>query len=317
MALKPGDRSGISAEDFIELFETVGPTGIAEMYGITQRGIYRRRRSIENDIGRTLTPPKQNREIAPAGRVIQNIANGHIIVFSDCHYWPDEITVMHRGVVKLCEMLKPQIVVANGDIFDFPSISRFGPDAEWGWRPTIKQEIETCQARLEEIRAASPKARHFYTRGNHDARFTMHLAKGAPEMHQMHGFHIADYVKPWEYCLSIWVNNIVQIKHRWRGGMHAVFNNIRAAHMSMVTSHTHCAKIVPYTNAHEQTLWGVDTGMIADPYARAFEYAEDNPRDWRQGCAVLTFANGRMLQPQLALPHDANSIEFRNEVIKI
>ena len=42
----------------------------------------------------------------------------------------------------------------------------------------------------------------------------------------------------------------------------------------------------------------MDTGCIADTYSQAFDYAEDNPRNWRSGFAVLTFAMKRLLLPR-------------------
>ena len=82
-----------------------------------------------------------------------------------------------------------------------------------------------------------------------------------------------------------------------------------------MTSHLHSPKVNPITNARG-TLYGVDTGTLADVNSDAFvEYTEDNVKDWRSGFAVLTFRNGRLLHPELCLVHseDAGIVEFRGE----
>jgi hypothetical protein len=55
----------------------------------------------------------------------------------------------------------------------------------------------------------------------------------------------------------------------------------------------------------------------ANIYGRQFDYAEDNPKDWMECFAVLTFKDGKLLMPELVKPWDNRSYEFRGEVVRI
>lgn len=138
---------------FVELFERVGPTETAKTLGITVNGVYQRRRGAEQRIGRQITAPAHYNNtrfhISHPGKLDANISDGTILIGSDCHYWPGVVTTAHRAFVKFCKMLKPAIVVMNGDVLDGASISRH-PPIGWENRPSIIKEIEACKERLDE-----------------------------------------------------------------------------------------------------------------------------------------------------------------------
>jgi hypothetical protein len=250
------------------------------------------------------------------GREEVELENGVVLVASDAHYWPGEPSTAHRAFVKFCKKLKPDIVVMNGDALDACSISRH-PPIGWNKIPSVKDELEVCQERLGEIAKASGKALKFWPLGNHDARFETRLAQVAPEFKDVHGISLADHFPLWRGCWSLHLNNNTVIKHRYKGGLHAPYNNTVNAGVSIITGHLHSQKTIPHTN-YLQTTYGVDTGCLADPYAEAFQdYCEDNPRNWRSGFAVLTYHNGCLLYPELVSVFDANSVQFRGEIIEV
>jgi hypothetical protein len=41
-----------------------------------------------------------------------------------------------------------------------------------------------------------------------------------------------------------------------------------------------------------------------------FEYAEDNPLDWRSGFVMLSFDQGRMLMPEMVMVTDEQNGEY-------
>jgi hypothetical protein len=153
--------------------------------------------------------------------------------------------------------------------------------------------------------------------GNHDSRFSTRLATVAPEFARVHGTHLKDHFPAWRPAWSTWINGNVVVKHRFKGGMHAPHNNTVAAGLSMVTNHLHSAKVIPYTD-YNGTRYGVDSGCMADPDSFAFvNYTEDNPKNWREALCVLTFKDGRLMQPELIMKWDVNSVEFRGAVIGV
>jgi hypothetical protein len=257
--------------------------------------------------------------LAPSvkGRREIEIENGTVLVFSDAHYWPGEPSVAHRALVKFCREMAPHTVVCNGDAIDGSAISRH-PPIGWESCPSVKEELETCQERLGEIVGASGQAAKVWLLGNHDARFETRLAQVAPEFKDVHGIHLKDHFPDWDCGWSLWINNDVVVKHRFKGGVHAPHNNVVSAGMSIVTGHLHSAKVTPYSDYRPGIRYGVDTGCLADTYHEAFQgYLEDNPRNWRAGFCVLTFVDGCLLQPELVLVWDQTHVQFRGQLIEV
>lgn len=315
----------ISDDDFIHLFETKGPREMSRRTGQTYRGIMQRRNNIELNRRITIKPPKSNNtEVVslryeiddhPERRKLQ-IKDGVVLVGSDSHYWPGEPSTAHRAFVHFCKKLNPKAVIKNGDEMDGASISRHTPIG-WESRPSVVSELETVQERLDEIFKASKNARHIWPLGNHDARFETRLATVAPEYARIHGVHLKDHIPEWEPCWSVWINDDVVIKHRFKGGIHATHNNTVTAGKTMITGHLHSLKVTPYSD-YNGTRWGVDCGTMADPFGKQFlGYMEDSPRNWRSGFVVLTFKNGELLWPEVVFVRKEGEVEFRGEVFQV
>lgn len=246
-----------------------------------------------------------------AGRLDLRVEDGVVLIASDCHYWPGDPSTAHRALVMAMRKLKPAAVIMNGDVLDGATISRH-PPINWEDRPSVISEIEACKARLDELTTAYPKALRFWTLGNHCARFESRLAAVAPEYAKLHGFHLHDHFPDYSPAWSVWINDSVVVKHRFKGGIHATHNNTIWAGKTMVTGHLHSLKVTPFTD-YNGTRWGVDTGTLADPFAPSFEYLEDGPRNWRSGFVVLTFRDGRLMWPELVAVVDEGRVEFRGE----
>ena len=224
---------------------------------------------------------------------------------------------MHRALVKLCKELEPKLFIANGDVVDMAAVSRH-PPIGWEKQPTVKDEIETAQDRLDELKRALPAhTPTVWTLGNHDGRFETRLATVAPEYAKLHGVHLRDHFPLWEPAWSCWINENVVVKHRFKNGIHAPWNNVVNAGLSIVTGHLHSAKVIPFTD-YTGTRYGVDAGCIADPDHRAFlDYTEDNARNWRSAFWILTFKDSKLLMPELALKWDEDHFQWRGEIIKV
>lgn len=152
----------ISDSDFIALWNKSGSAvTVSRELQMDARSVQRRRRSIEARLGVKLLGTAKNspdaKIVYPANRVraTTEIDSGVVMVASDCHYWPDVISTAHRAFVKLSKELKPKIIVINGDAFDGASISRHPAGGTWQSLPSVKQELEACQDRLEEIQKAA------------------------------------------------------------------------------------------------------------------------------------------------------------------
>lgn len=248
--------------------------------------------------------------------VTARIPAGVVLVGGDAHYWPGEPGTAHRAFVKFARDLKPRIVVMNGDALDGSSISAH-PPIGWEHLPTLAEELATVQERLGEIRSASKGARHIWPLGNHDARFNRRLATLVPEFKGVGGTRLVHHFPDWEPCWAADVNGAI-IKHRYKGGPSAPYNNALHSGRTIITGHLHSQKVTPYTD-YNGTRYGVDTGCLSPTTGPQFNYCEANPSDWRSGFVVLTWWKGQLLTPELVTVMDEAKglVQFRGEVISV
>ncbi len=307
----------LSDEVFIKAFETIGAGGIVKQYGILENGVYHRRRRIEEKIGRPLIAPTRRPGKEYPHRAQLSVSDGVVLVGSDFHIWPDSESIALRAFKKFAKDLKPSAVILNGDVLDFPQISRH-PPIGWESSPSPKDEIEAAQDHLNDIVQAAPRGcRKLWPLGNHDARFETRLATVANEYKGLKGIHLSDFFPLWEKGWSAWINDDVVVKHRWKGGIHATHNNTLGAGKTMITGHLHSQKVTPYTD-YNGTRYGVDTGCVADTDHKAFvDYTEDAPLNWRSGFVVLTFTNGTLLAPELVTKFDDHHVQFRGQLHRV
>jgi molecular chaperone GrpE len=148
-------------DEFINLWNKFGSANeISKASGMSLRGVNARRRKIEEKTGQILagissrSPDFKVTYPDNGVRTKVELDKGVIMVASDCHYWPGVISAAHKAFVHLIKQIKPKIIIINGDVFDGAGISRF-PAADWQALPTVKQELEACQDRVNEIESAT------------------------------------------------------------------------------------------------------------------------------------------------------------------
>ena len=326
--------STVSDEEFIELWKKhASPQKIADVTGIQVSNIYKRRTRIEKRYGIQLDTALNHRlyhqpteqaklkvkleQTRASVRRGMNIENGTVFVFSDAHFFPDTESVAYRALLYLIRELQPEVIVANGDIFDGSSISKY-PTIMWSEQPTVLDELKAVVHYMEQIEEASRlKSNLIHTLGNHDARFESYLSSHVPQFRGVDGFRLKDHLPLWQPCWSFWINDKTVIKHRHKGGAYAGYNNVKSAlGCHVVTGHTHVLAVQPITG-YQQTFYGVQTGTLANPKGNQFvDYTEDNPVDWRSGFVILTYHNGQLLHPEIVqtLDEDEGSYQFRGKV---
>lgn len=312
-------------EDFITQYQTVGPSALSKMLGISERRVHERRKKLEGELGVRIIAPNVKQVDEPFQRdgdariTIDDFTDGIVLVGSDAHYWPGKPSTAHRAFVRFAKELKPKIVVLNGDALDAPTISRH-PPIGWENLPTLDREIQLVQERLGEIARAAGKARKLWPLGNHDARFNTRLAMATPEFRNVQGTRLVHHFPDWEPCWSVSIGGPrgAVIKHRFKGGIHATHNNALWAGRTLVTGHLHSLKVTPFSD-YNGTRFGVDCGTLACPTSPAFSYTEDNPLNWRSGFVVLTWKGGRLLWPEIVSVWDEErgEVQWRGEILRV
>lgn len=306
-------------DEFIEIIRALGPSKAQKILGVTERNVYARKARLEAKYG-PISGPAFVKPTFP-GRVSVEIKNGTVLIGSDFHIWPGEPSTCLRAFKKFAADLKPNAIILNGDVMDFPRISRHPQN--WESAPDPQEEIEAAQDHLNDLMQACKRGAHkVWCIGNHDARWEATFANQTPQMRGVKGVHLADHFGGvWQKAMSCFINEDIEsgatmVKHRWKSGQGATRANTLNAGVSMVTGHLHSQNVRPLSDYRAFDRYGVDTGCVADKEHRAFSYCEDSPLDWRSGFAVLTFKDGRLLYPELVTKWDDKHVQFRGNLIR-
>jgi hypothetical protein len=319
------DKRSWTDEELIKLWKETGGRArlVSEATGITERNVYRRRAMIEKNWKIPLPSAGDSgggrgdaglpvKDYSP--RVSIDGFVGVAVVSSDHHYWPDQpISVAHRALIEVIKDVKPGLNILNGDVFDGARLSRFPPNG-WEKTPRVADELEAAKTRTSELRHAYRKARTIRTIGNHCIRFDRHLATNASEFEGVAGTTLAEHLLEWQECISVMVNGLCMIKHRFNGGTHAAYSNTLKAGVSMVTGHTHYLEVKPWGD-YRGRRYGVQTGCVAEVDGPQFAYTEDNPTPWCSGFAVLTFDKSGVLMPPELCEVINGKAYFRGQIV--
>jgi len=317
----------VSDEEFISVWNRLrSPEQVARVIGVNVRNVYARRTRIEQRLNIVLAAETDMTNRAQVNlpkrghRHTLKITNGMAVVFSDAHFWPnDDRSTAYLALIELIKEYKPKIVIANGDIFDGARISRH-PPIGWANLPEVADELAACQERMAEIEAIAKLARKdvmlAWSAGNHDSRFAVKLATVAPDYIRVHGTDLKDHFPAWSLAWSAELNGHTMVKHRWHNGIHATWNNVLKSGRNIVTSHLHRLMVTAYSD-YNGRRWGVDTGTLAEfgPEHDKNTWGEDNPFNWCEGFATLSFDDkGRLLPPELCECIDGRAY-FRGQVV--
>lgn len=239
--------------------------------------------NISNKYGRPWTLPQM---------LSYEVIDGCVLVGGDLHLWPGHMPLMWQAFCAVAHKLRPQAIVLNGDMIDGARVSRHG--ALLGAKaPKIDEEIDALH---DAMRMLPHATNQIWPIGNHDQRVNNYLANAAPELDEYVG-RLEDRFPQWECCYGVTFGD-VEVRHRFRGGIHAAWNNALHAGISTVTGHTHQLQITAVRNRNG-THWGVEAGMLGDPRSRAFEYHEGQPSRAHEGFVVLTFdEDGKLMPPE-------------------
>ena len=320
-------QPAVSEDEFIEIWNKTGGSAsdVSRLIGVGLKNTHTRRRNIEQKRGiqllcRTGSPSSPDTHLADVRPEFPDwqhisIKDGLLVTFSDSHLIPGHRTTAHRALIKFCKELQPKACIDNGDLLDFASISRHHRIG-WDKQLSVAKEIEWAGDCLEEIKRALPKA--CVTRrnqGNHDQRFSGAFSNRMAEFEGVRGTSLDDHIVGWPCAWATRVNDDqLEVKHRWKSGVHAPWNNAMNAGISYATGHAHSQKIYPLTDLRGDR-WGVDIGTLASVYGPHFRYMEASPRNHRAGFAVFRFVNYKLRMPELVrvIDEDKGLIEWRGQ----
>jgi len=300
--------SKVSTKEFIRIWnESESAQDVAKTIGVSVRNVYSRRARIEESESIILKARNESGGHISykdhLSRATMSLPDGVIVIGSDAHYLPGEPSTAHKAFVKVIKKLKPDVVILNGDVFDGLTISRYSRPYFEGAKPSVKQELVTVADRLHDIEKVRGNAKLFWTLGNHDARYEARLSNLVPEYQGVAGFTLKEHFPAWLHCMSLMINDNLMIKHRFRNGIHATWNNVLVSGVSVCTGHLHRLQAT-ILGDYRGNRWGIDTGTLAELEGEHLHYGEDNPQNHASGFAVLTIVNGQLVYPEFCFVRD-------------
>jgi predicted phosphodiesterase len=272
---------------------------MAERTGLGLRNIYKRRERLSAD-GFSLPAPGVNQGMLPSKwtyprEIHVNIESGTVLVGNDAHIWPEThcpIPPIRKVFAQIGKSLKVDYTILNGDLVDGTRISRW-PRLRGQNTPKFLEELQAAQRFCLTL-----SGHRIFVLGNHDTRLDSYLSNRAEEVEDMLP-SLRDYLEGWDIGYSVVINDDVEVRHNFRGGIHTGYNNTLQAGRTMITGHTHQLQIRSWSD-RRGIRWGVEGGMLADPNGPQFEWQLGMPNRWQAGFIVLTFAEGRLLPPEKA-----------------
>lgn len=102
-----------------------------------------------------------------------------VLSLSDVHIPYHDERALRSAVAYARDKFNPNVVLLNGDIIDFYSISRFDKDPS---RRNLKGEIDLTIEGLRWLRGIFPRARFIFRAGNHEVRWDTYIWNKAAEL---------------------------------------------------------------------------------------------------------------------------------------
>ena len=286
---------------------------VSRTTGISLRNVLYRRVAIERRSGVKLSPGQKpvSTDFHTEALKLELPDEADIVLFGDAHVWPHQYeTPAFQALLKVIHMLKPRLIIDMGDSFDGATVSRF-PRRGWEQPPSLKEELgANLDFHTQITKAATVGCQLVWIPGNHCMRMANRLANAVPEFHGMPSTDLPEMFPEWRFANSVVINETLVCKHRYRQGVHAVFNNTLHAGVSIATGHLHRLIVRPIHD-YRGLRYGIETGTLANIYGPQFGYTEDNPVDWCHGFVVV-HVEGQTIWPEPIYVSE-NAFRFRGK----
>ena len=311
----------ISDAEFVAVWQQLkSPAAVARKFGFKVRSVYDRRNSLADKGILLPTEPLDGRKanfnqdtaakMHFERRRNVDVKNGHVIIFSDPHFYPDHNTVALDALLTLIDQFKPKAVLCGGDALDGTQISRHDPTRGWHEPATLEEQLDCLTTQMTAIKKRAKGAVTMMTLGNHDARLSRYLAVSSPHVKNLPFTSLEDYIPSWPLSWTILINGNTILRHRSMAGM--LHMQAQKAGCHYIHGHLHKLNVHALPQ-YKGFVYSVDCGSFADPTSDAFDYAEDCPPHV-QGFAVLTYKDGELLWPELCYLQEGKAY-FRGKVV--
>jgi predicted MPP superfamily phosphohydrolase len=248
-----------------------------------------------------------------------------VIVGSDFHSWFVDPFAL-RVFLDTISMVQPDVVVLNGDVFDFPQISRHRK-LPGHFSLNLQDEIDYGREHiLKAVRKAAPKAEILFVIGNHEYRLVNYLADTAPEFASLRTLKFGDlfgldeleiglvvrqnFLAPYDKqkkreLQENWVviGNTLVATHGISCAKFAADEQLKRYQKSGTSGHTHRPQLITANSLGTGPLSWTSTPMMAG-FAVGRDYVSE-PSAWQMGFAEFSIdTRNRIAVPNLVIVHE-------------
>lgn len=242
------------------------------------------------------------------------LSNAVLLIGGDSHFWPGQVNHVFDAFVEVAKKLKPTAIIMNGDLIDGTRVSRHSRLRNQT-TPRVKDELDEAKRQLGRL----PLAKHrIITLGNHDIRLDTYIANMSPETDDC-AYRLEDWFPGWAFGYAAMINDHVphvipcEVRHYYRMGIHARWNNAVYSGIHICTNHTHGLGVTPFNNRVGR-IYGIETGMLNFPDVPQMEYGQGMQSRAHAGFAVLTFDEDSNLTPPELAEWSNGKLMFRGKV---
>ena len=233
----------------------------------------------------------------------------HVLVGSDFHgQFVDPLAL--RVFLDVAADVQPDVVVLNGDVVDFPQVSRFTHMPGAG-SLSLQDELDYVREKIvRRVREAAPDAALLWVIGNHEHRLVRYLADTAPELASLRCLSWDKLLGVDEYQVEmVFGGNFMAPRQRDRADNYrrktskVLYDSLVVTHgqsiagnamkvelerfgMSGTSGHTHRPGIFTRPTLAQPYLSWTSTPMMAG-FAVGKDYV-DGPSGWTMGFGLFT-----------------------------
>lgn len=201
----------------------------------------------------------------------------------------DKIT--ERAVNKFLADLKPNVLVNNGDLFDFEALGSYRKTL--AQKESLLKDWRAGRAVLERQRKLLPKTRIVLIEGNHEERWTRYMIDNAEAMSMLPSMGIpnslcvndydVEFVGPYGKGIKF---GTLHIYHGSFVSMHSGYSAKRELEKSWtsgVSGHTHRLGATYFTDRLGQTHAWYENGCLCYTDSRIPAGGNSGSHNWQQG----------------------------------
>jgi predicted phosphodiesterase len=224
------------------------------------------------------------------------------VSLSDQHI-PFQDKRIEKQTLSMLRNLQPDVIILNGDVVDFYSVSSFLKDP--ARKLTLQDELDQTKVYVAKVRAACPNADIRYTTGNHETRLTRYLLSNAKALSGLRCLNLGELLDLGGQEVKLHgtegfrLNRNLIVTHGSRISRHAGSTarmEFDAHLMSGVSGHTHRVGRYDVSGAGGEYSW-IEQGCLCQLEA---DYITGVP-NWQNGLAIIEYSAHRFLTREVRI----------------